>query len=80
MRLLNIYEVMSYGPIVHANDDYGLLVTVNGCYFNLFFSYDNKHWECRDTVYNVKELYDTSFAEMWDYCERYDWLRLEESE
>ena len=30
----NIYEVMEYGSIVFSNVEYGVLITVNGAYFN----------------------------------------------
>ena len=29
---MNIYEVLEYGPVVAADEDYSLLVTVNGAY------------------------------------------------
>ena len=33
---MNIHEVMEYGYIVASNEDFDMLVTVNGAYFNIW--------------------------------------------
>ena len=33
---MTIFEVLGYGPIVACDEELGLLVTVNGAYFNLW--------------------------------------------
>jgi hypothetical protein len=33
---MNIFEVLSYGPIVAQDDDLGILITANGSYLNFW--------------------------------------------
>tara|TARA_R100000152_G_C6748353_1_gene171960 strand:+ start:60 stop:446 length:387 start_codon:yes stop_codon:yes gene_type:complete len=60
----DIYEVMEYGPIVFSDKDYGVLITVNGAYFNWWNRvYDSSSvskytaghgemmWKCADVLY-----------------------------
>ena len=59
----NIYEVMEYGSIVFSNEEYGVLITVNGAYFNWWnrvydwasgFGRTNDGamvWTCADVLY-----------------------------
>ena len=34
---LTLFEVLEYGPIVAQDEDAGILVTVNGAYFNFYY-------------------------------------------
>tara|TARA_Y100001938_G_C8002358_1_gene385415 strand:- start:254 stop:637 length:384 start_codon:yes stop_codon:yes gene_type:complete len=60
----DIYEVMEYGPIVFSDSEYGVLITVNGAYFNWWNRvYDSSSvskytggsgemlWKCSDVLY-----------------------------
>lgn len=40
---MNIYEVLEYGPIVASNEEFGILITVNGSYFNLWYGVDGEY-------------------------------------
>jgi hypothetical protein len=74
---MNIHEVMEYGPIVAHDEEFGLLITVNGAYFNLWVEADasGKGWtntEAYDLASRVEHensmsvLYETSFVKAWD--------------
>ena len=45
-RVANIFDVMEYGPIVFSDEDYGVLITVNGAYFNWWNSNGKGGWVC----------------------------------
>ncbi len=35
-EIYSIYEVLTYGPILCSDEDNGILITVNGAYFNFW--------------------------------------------
>jgi hypothetical protein len=41
-------DVLSYGPIVAHDEDYNILVTVNGSYFNIWVEWDESTWNNTD--------------------------------
>ena len=47
---MNIYEVLDYGPIMAQNEELGILITVNGSYFNIWVDRGNSKFENVDCV------------------------------
>lgn len=61
MNLLFLIE--EYGPIMAANEDYGLLITVNAAYFNLWVDRGDDNWENTDAYAadgRIGDLYKSS--------------------
>ena len=47
----SIYEVFEYGAIVYANEEYDVLITVNGAYYNWWNGDGNGGYVCSDCLY-----------------------------
>lgn len=65
---MNIHEVMESGYIVASNEDFDILVTVNGAYYNIWcgdYSGNYKNTECFATGFDGG-LYGQDFAEVAD--------------
>ena len=78
---MNIYEVLEYGPIVAADEDYSLLITINGAYLNLW-AYDGSEYKCLDCRPPSDDLYTLTVSQAMDQAEAYiqDTLKGEEDE
>jgi len=79
---MNIYQVLEYGPIVAADEDYCLLVTIiNGAYLNLW-AYDGSEYKCLDCRPPSDDLYPLTVSEAMDQAKTYleDTLKGEEDE
>lgn len=68
---MNIHQVLEYGYIVASDEDYDLLITVNGAYFNIWSgdmagNYENT--DCRATDYD-NGLYGKDIAAVADKAE-----------
>jgi len=51
----SIHEVLTYGSVVASNEDYDLLITVNGAYYNIWvgnFSGKYQNTDCRATGFD----------------------------
>jgi hypothetical protein len=71
---MSIYEVFEYGPIVFANVEWGVLITINGAYLNWWnhgFENGIEVWyntECRSGHPNLYKLITADamdLAEAW---------------
>ena len=78
---MNIYEVLEYGPVVATDEDYCLLVTVNGAYLNLW-AYDRSEYKCLDCRPPSDDLYTLTVSEAIDQAKAYleDTLKGEEDD
>ena len=78
---MGIYQVLEYGPIVAADEDYCLLVTVNGAYLNLW-AYDGSEYKCLDWRPPSDDLYTLTVSQAMDQAKAYleDLLKGEEDE
>ena len=78
---MNIYEVLEYGPVVAADEDYCLLVTVNGAYLNLW-AYDGSEYKCLDSRPPSDDLYTLTVSQAMDQAKTYleDVLKGEDDE
>ena len=65
---MNIFEVMQYGPIVACDEELGLLVTVNGAYFNLWVSRGDGEFE--NTTCSSPGAPDTESPLLWKTVKR----------
>ena len=43
MAKSTIFDVLEYGPIVAADEELGVLITVNGSYYNIWVGYDGMY-------------------------------------
>lgn len=65
---MNIHEVMEYGYIVASNEDFDILVTVNGAYYNIWcgdYSGNYTNTECFATEFDGG-LYSQDFVKVTD--------------
>ena len=78
---MGIYQVLEYGPIVAADEDYCLLVTVNGAYLNLW-AYDGSEYKCLDCRPPSDDLYTLTVSQAMDQAKAYleDVLKGEDDE
>ena len=78
---MNIYQVLEYGPIVASEEDYSLLVTVNGAYLNLW-AYDGSEYKCLDCRPPSDDLYTLTVSQAIDQAKAYleDVLKGEDNE
>ena len=67
---MNVYEVLEYGPVVAADEDYSLLVTVNGAYLNLW-AYDGSEYKCLDCRPPSSDLYTLTVSQAMDQAKTY---------
>lgn len=51
---MNIHEVLEYGPIVAGDEELGILITVNGAYFNVWAP----EWHERGATWTNTEAFD----------------------
>ena len=75
MSILNLEEVLEYGPICAVDSELGILVTVNGAYLN-YWNYAGKashsmggvwtNTDCAALGKGMEGLYAITGAEMWD--------------
>lgn len=72
--------VMTYGPIVAADEDMGLVVTVSGSYVQLWRQDKAGLFEAIDLQSNDRDLYHITAAEAIDLGEAFLAECLEESE
>lgn len=59
---LSLWDVLEYGCVVAHDEDLGMVLTVNGAYFNLFYT-DGEGFRCVDcyaTDFDSRGLYDES--------------------
>ena len=81
--MLNISEILEYGPICAADHEMGYLVTVNGAYVNLWVG-GPVHYENVDALANSAwgDLYTKTGAQMIDRAEAClkVWLEAKEEE
>lgn len=82
--MMTIFEVLGYGPIVAKDEEFGLLVTVNGAYLNLWVQrtetrrsgrvpFYQPKWESIDCRSGHPDLYTLTVAKAMDLAEQ--WLR-----
>lgn len=71
MSTYSIHEVLEYGPICASNDEFDVLVTVNGAYLNLWCGDHSGNYTNTDCRAMTKDLYNTTGAEMKDLAKRY---------
>ena len=46
---MTIWQVMDYGSVVAHDEELGIIITVNGSYFNSFYTLgDQRGWRCLD--------------------------------
>ena len=65
---MNIHEVLTYGSVVASNEEFDILVTVNGAYYNVWcgdYSGNYTNTECFATGFD-RGLYGQDFAEVVD--------------
>ena len=65
---MNIHEVMEYGYIVASDEDFDILITVNGAYYNIWCGdYDGNYTntDCRATGFEGG-LYGQDFVKVAD--------------
>ena len=67
---MNIYEVLEYGPIAAADEDFCLLVTINGAYLNLW-AYDGSEYKCLDCRPPSDDLYTLTVSQAMDQAKAY---------
>lgn len=60
---MTIFDVLAYGPIVSGNEELGLLVTVNGSYYNLWVSRGDGKWENTDCA--SPGAPDSNYPDLW---------------
>ncbi len=61
---MSIYEVLGYGPIIACNEDLGLLVTVNGAYYNLWvLNHRDGNWTNTDC--SSPGAPDSLYPDLW---------------
>ena len=70
MTLLELIE--SYGPVVLANPELGLIIQRNGSYMNLGRE-DRNGWTHVDCRHVKQNAYDTTMAQAMDEAE--EWLK-----
>lgn len=73
---MNIFEVMEYGPICAGDQEFSILITVNGAYLNLWVGdvVDGFHnTDCRslEVPDDGNGLYAITAANMKDQAEEY---------
>tara|TARA_Y100000114_G_scaffold139945_1_gene144409 strand:- start:454 stop:735 length:282 start_codon:yes stop_codon:yes gene_type:complete len=47
---LTLFQILEYGPIVAQDEDAGILVTVNGAYFNFYYQVEPGKFACTDHI------------------------------
>jgi hypothetical protein len=70
---MNIHEVFEYGPIVFADEDTGVLITVNGAYLNWWNPSGHNDWinvDCRsfsshNDLYKLQVIEAMDLARQW---------------
>ena len=65
---MNMYEAFDYGPIVAMDSEWGLMVTYNASYFNLWVLRGENEWgntECMHVSDSIRENQD-----IWQICTR----------
>lgn len=68
---MNLFEAMEYGPIVACDEERGLLLTVNGSYFNLWVIHgeelvNHMAYPLSSRVKTENGLYGANMAEVMD--------------
>jgi hypothetical protein len=65
---MNIYDVLEYGPIVAQNEEFGVLITVNGAYFNVWIGRDGRFENVEAISFgnNSDGLYGQEFVKVMD--------------
>ena len=63
-----IAEVLEYGPLMLVDDEYGVAITMNGAYVNVW-PYDGTHFYAAAECYAMpSDLYTMTGAQMLDYA------------
>jgi hypothetical protein len=78
---MSIFEILEYGPIVAWSEEFGILITVNGSYLNLWMT-DGKDFmntDCRSMGY-PNGLYGMDITKVMKDAEEYLTDCLKESE
>ena len=78
---MNVYDVLEYGPIVAADEDYLLLITINGAYLNLWL-YDGNDYKCLDCRPPTADLYTLTVSQAIDEAKAYleDSVKIDEDD
>lgn len=65
---LTVHEVLEYGPIMCSDADFGILITANGAYFNIWNATGKGTYVCSDCVATNLEhgLYGVDAAKLLD--------------
>ncbi len=67
---MNVYDVLEYGPIMAADEDYSLLITINGAYLNLWL-HDGNQYKCLDCRPPSADLYTLTVSQAMDEAKSY---------
>ena len=68
----NIYDVLELGPIVASDAEYGLVVTINGSYLNLWVERELGRYENTDCrSYSETVLGDLTWIKATELAEEY---------
>jgi hypothetical protein len=74
-RLMNLYEVLEYGAIVHHDQDLGILITANGAYLNWWNGSMETGWEnseCRSfDIANGNGIMSLALHDVMDRAEKW---------
>lgn len=57
-----LQEILQCGPIVEYDEDFQLIITANGAYFNVF----NLNGDCLDCFSRPRDFYETTAAKLLD--------------
>jgi|GEM_PF-3597167 len=67
----NLFEVMHHGPIVLADEDSGVLITINGAYLNWWNSDSKGLYDCADCRSGHDDLYILTVSKAMDIAKEW---------
>jgi len=64
---MNIHEILEDNYIIGSNEDYGLIVTVNGAYTQIWVG-DGDDYEAREAIHMDMDLDKYPFSDVIEYA------------
>ena len=68
--MATIFEVIETGPIVFADEDYGVIITINGSYLNQWNKSHNQSYnhsyDCNECSSGHDDLYNLTVSDAMD--------------